>query len=92
MVELNKNRFNKGTNYGRGLLEHSLRELGCGRSILTDKNGVVLCGNDVYDIATRLGKKIITIETACLRCYCTCCNERSYRVAASILHRWTSQW
>lgn len=62
-MEINKNRFNRGTNYGRGLLEHSLRELGCGRSILTDKNGVILCGNDVYDIATRLGKKVVTIET-----------------------------
>lgn len=62
-MKTNKDRFNKGTKYGRGLIEHSIRELGCGRSVLCDKNGVIIAGNDVYDTAIQLGKKVVTIET-----------------------------
>lgn len=62
-METNKKRFNKGTRFGDGLIRHSIQELGCGRSILVDKDGVVLCGNDVYRIAKELGKKIIVVET-----------------------------
>ena len=36
---------NRGTARGRELLEHSLREYGAGRSILADRNGVVIAGN-----------------------------------------------
>ena len=61
-METNKNMFNKGTDYGNGLIRHSLEELGCGRSALCDKNGVIICGNHVYSIAKELGKKIVVIE------------------------------
>lgn len=61
-MEINKNRFNKGKKYGKGLIEHSLRELGCGRSVLADKNGVIIAGNDVYDTAIGMGKKTLVIE------------------------------
>lgn len=62
-MEINEKRFNKGNESGRTLIRHSLKELGCGRSILVDKDGVVICGNDVYRIAKELGKKVVVIET-----------------------------
>lgn len=62
-MEINEKRFNRGTRYGRDMIRHSLRELGCGRSVLCDKDGVILCGNEVYRTALELGKKIVTIET-----------------------------
>lgn len=62
-MEKNKNRFNRGTQNGQKILERSLRELGCGRSVLADRDGVIIAGNDVYDAAVRLGKKVLTIET-----------------------------
>ena len=60
---INKKRFSKGTLQGKKLIEHSLQELGCGRSVLADKDGVIIAGNDVYDAAVRLGKKVVTVET-----------------------------
>ena len=62
-METNKKRFNKGTKYGRGLIKHSIQELGFGRSVLCDKNGVIIAGNHVYDTAVKLGKKVVTIDT-----------------------------
>lgn len=59
----NKRRFNYGTRFGRQLIERSIRELGCGRSVLADADGTILAGNDVYSTAIALGKKIVTIET-----------------------------
>lgn len=62
-MEVNKNRFNKGTTYGRKLIKKSLQKLGCGRSVLADRNDVILCGNEVFSIAQELGMKIRVIET-----------------------------
>lgn len=57
------NRYNKGTNYGNGIIEHSIKKLGCARSIVSDKDGNILCGNDVYLAAKKLGINIVTIDT-----------------------------
>lgn len=57
-------RFNKGTKNGKSLIEHSIKKLGCGRSVLVDRNGTIISGHDVYDVALALGKKIVTIETS----------------------------
>ncbi len=62
-MEINKNRFNKGTIYGFGLITRSIEKLGCGRSVLCDKNDKLVCGNDVYKISQQLGKKIKVVET-----------------------------
>lgn len=62
-MEISKNRFNTGTDYGRNIIEQSIMQFGCCRPILSDANGIILCGNDVYQIAKSLGKKIIVIET-----------------------------
>lgn len=59
----NDSNFNLGTTYGRDLIKRSLQELGCARSIVLDKNDVVIAGKDVFRAAQELGKKIITIET-----------------------------
>ena len=55
---------NKGREYGQHLLEKSLRELGAGRSILTDKHGNVIAGNKTLDTAAAIGmERIIVVET-----------------------------
>lgn len=41
------NNYNKGTEFGAGLIEKSIRNLGAGRSILLDKNGKVIAGNTI---------------------------------------------
>jgi hypothetical protein len=46
---------NKGTQRGRGMLEKSLQELGAGRSILVDRNGVVIAGNKTITTAVESG-------------------------------------
>src|SRR5579859_6091797 len=57
------NNANKGTPRGRGLLEHSLRQYGAGRSILTDKNGVVIAGNKTLETAADIGLPVKVVET-----------------------------
>lgn len=54
---------NMGTERGLGMLEHSLRTYGAGRSILVDKNGVVIAGNKTLDRAAELGLQLRVVET-----------------------------
>lgn len=54
---------NKGTERGLGMLERSLQKYGAGRSILTDKHGIVLAGNKTLDRAAELGLKIQVVKT-----------------------------
>ena len=46
---------NKGTQRGLRMLDHSLREYGAGRSIVTDKNGVILAGNKTVERCADIG-------------------------------------
>ena len=62
-MEINKNRFNKGGKFGLSLLRRAIQILGFGRSILVDKDDIVIAGNDVYKIALEMGAKIRVIET-----------------------------
>lgn len=56
--------INKGSEFGQSLLEKSIRETGLGRSILTDKNGVIIAGNQTAQKAAELGfEEIIEVET-----------------------------
>lgn len=56
--------INLGSEFGDALLEKSLREAGAGRSILSDKNGVIIAGNKTLQKATEIGiTKIIEVET-----------------------------
>lgn len=55
---------NRGTERGRYMVEHSLRKLGAGRSILADKNGVVIAGNKTLESAVESGfENAIVVET-----------------------------
>lgn len=54
---------NEGTQRGRGLLEKSLRKLGAGRSILTDKNGNTIAGNKTLEAAADIDLPVRIIET-----------------------------
>jgi len=50
---------NKGTARGRSMLEKSLQKFGAGRSILLDKNNVIIAGNKAAQTA---GKEIIAVK------------------------------
>jgi len=55
---------NKGTERGMGLLDKSIAELGAGRSIVADKNGLIPAGNKTREALARAGiTKAVVIET-----------------------------
>lgn len=55
---------NKGTQRGTGFLEDSLRKYGAGRSILVDRNGVIIAGNKTYEQAGALGiEDVVIVQT-----------------------------
>lgn len=55
---------NKGTAAGRGMLETSLQLYGAGRSIVLDKNNVILCGNKTAQVAGEIGfENVRIVET-----------------------------
>jgi DNA modification methylase len=54
---------NKGSVRGREMVEDSLEECGAGRSILADRDGVVIAGNKTLEAARKLGLPVRTIET-----------------------------
>lgn len=53
--------FNKHTAQGMQMLEQSIERNGLGRSVLVDKNNVLIGGNGVVETATRLGKRKVRI-------------------------------
>lgn len=56
--------INKGSEFGMSLLNRSITETGMGRSLLADKNGVLLGGNKTLEAAAALGiEKVSIIET-----------------------------
>jgi hypothetical protein len=55
---------NKGTAHGRKLLKSSLKRLGAGRSVLLDKDGIILAGNKTIEAAQKQGfKKVVVVDT-----------------------------
>jgi hypothetical protein len=55
---------NKGTERGSKVLETSLQQYGAGRSILIDKNGVIIAGNKTVETAGQLGMtNVKVVET-----------------------------
>jgi sporulation protein YlmC with PRC-barrel domain len=55
---------NRGSKRGAGVIEKSLRDYGAGRSILIDKNGVIIAGNKTTENAGAAGiKKLRVIQT-----------------------------
>lgn len=56
--------INAGTEFGTSLLAKSIRETGLGRSVLADKNGVLIAGNKTVEMAGQLGiTNVVEIET-----------------------------
>jgi len=53
--------FNKGTEYGKMLMEKSLKKFGAGRSILIDKNNRIIAGNKTTENFTELGMDEVEI-------------------------------
>ncbi|HQV45039.1 MAG TPA: hypothetical protein PK478_01945 [Nitrospira sp.] len=54
---------NRGTERGRGMLERSMRAYGAGRSVLVDRNGVLIAGNKTAEVAAELGLPVRVVET-----------------------------
>ena len=55
---------NKGSKRGSQAIESSLRRFGAGRSILIDKNGVVIAGNKTFENAKAAGlNDVIVVQT-----------------------------
>lgn len=54
---------NRGTDRGRAMVEASLREVGAGRSILSDRAGNIIAGNKTLAAAESMGLKLRVIET-----------------------------
>ena len=58
------NNYNRGTEFGNGLIGKSLSKLGAGRSILLDKNGKIIAGNKTVENAVANGMDdIIVVQT-----------------------------
>ncbi len=54
---------NRGTARGLGLVEDSLSKYGAGRSIVTDRNGIVIGGNKTLESAAAIGLEIEVVRT-----------------------------
>ena len=54
---------NKGTERGRQVIDWSLTELGAGRSILADSDGVVIAGNKTLAVAVNHQLPVRVVET-----------------------------
>lgn len=54
---------NKGTERGLAMVEDSLRNYGAGRSILVDKDGVVIAGNKCLEAAAELNLPVRVVKT-----------------------------
>lgn len=54
---------NKGSERGLGMLDHSLRKYGAGRSILVDRQGRAIAGNKTLERAAELGFPLRVVET-----------------------------
>ena len=60
------NNYNKGTEFGQGLIEKSIRKNGLGRSLLLDKHGKVIAGNKTLEGTVAAGfndEDIIVVKT-----------------------------
>jgi len=54
---------NRGTERGVGMLDQSLRTYGAGRSIVCDRNGVVIAGNKTLECAADIGMDVEVVQS-----------------------------
>jgi len=62
-LKQDKHNANRGTKKGRELVKKSIEELGAGRSIVVDKNGVAIAGNKTLAAAEALGLEVQIVPT-----------------------------
>lgn len=62
-LRLDDRNTNKGTERGRYMLERSIEEAGLGRSIVVDRNGAVIAGNHVTEVAGEKGMPLRVVQT-----------------------------
>lgn len=64
ILKYDENNYNQGTEQGNAMIEKSIDNCGLGRSILIDKNNVIIAGNKTTEQANNLGiKNVRIIET-----------------------------
>lgn len=54
---------NKGTERGAYMVDHSITNLGAGRSILADADGVVIAGNKTLEVAAEHGLPVRVVQS-----------------------------
>lgn len=54
---------NLGSERGAGLIKQSLEQLGAGRSILADREGIIIAGNKTLEQAVELGLAVRVVDT-----------------------------
>jgi DNA modification methylase len=63
LIQDDKN-FNKGSEYGQGLIQKSFEKFGAGRSILIDKNNKIIAGNkSTENYGAGGGQDVIVVES-----------------------------
>ncbi len=63
-LKLDPRNANRGTERGNQALEESLQRYGAGRSVLADKNGVIIAGNKTVEKAGELGiEDVVLVPT-----------------------------
>ena len=62
-IKLDENNYRVHDDRNKQLINKSLKEYGAGRSVLLDKDGVIIAGNGTYEQAKELGIPVKVIET-----------------------------
>lgn len=62
-IKLDENNYRIHDDRNKRLIQKSLKGYGAGRSILLDKDGVIIAGNGTYEQARELGIPVKVIET-----------------------------
>ena len=63
-LTLDPHNANRGTDRGRKAVVDSIEECGAGRSILVDRDGVVIAGNKTLEAAQSMGLPVRVVETS----------------------------
>lgn len=63
-LQLDPENANDGTERGLELLRESVDQCGFGRSILADKNGVVIAGNKTFQVASERGLEVEVVQSS----------------------------
>lgn len=62
-IEFDERNYRLHDDKNKELIKSSLKDLGTGRSILLDKENVIVAGNGVYEQAQELGLRVRVIES-----------------------------